>query len=219
MYPSVLSKVASSSSSQLRSSFHTCIHHNILPHSKFSVYYRVYNKEGLIPTKRPAYLNDIHIGRIKSKWIAPPHNAGSLRLCLSSMENIDPSKTRLFATSFSKAPLADDIPVSLKSNITLGIIPEEPLALFTEAIPNDGMKPGTESLRIPPDAQSPLITQYCKSSLKVYCFSLVVKDDFFHQCTMVSIPRVAHRRPRRLPTQRKPGYPDSTSILYLRLSL
>ena len=178
MHPSVRAKVTDSGS-QLRSSFHTCIHYNLLPHFNFSVYYRVYNKDGAIPTKRPAYLNDTYIGRIKSKWIAPPYNSGSLRLCLSSMENIDPSKTRLFVTSSSKAPLADNVPVSLKSYVTLGILPQEPLALFTEAIPNAGKKPGTESLRIPFDPQSPIKTRYCKSFLKVPCFSLVAKDDFF----------------------------------------
>lgn len=101
----------------------------------FSVYYRIYNKEGATTTKCPAYLNDSYLGRIKSKWVAPPHNAGSLRRCLSSMENIDSSKTRIFATPSSKAALVDDIPVSLKSNQTLGVIAEEPLALilFSEA--------------------------------------------------------------------------------------
>jgi hypothetical protein len=132
--------------------------------SKFSVYYRIYNKEGATTTKRPAYLNDSYLGRIKFKWVAPPHNAGSLRLCLSSMENIDSSKTRLFATHSSKAALVDDIPVSL-NNQTLGIIPEEPLALISEAIAKDEMAPGTELLRVPPDAQSPLTPRFCKSLL------------------------------------------------------
>ena len=127
----------------------------------FSVYYRIYNKEGATTTKRPAYLNDSYLGRIKSKWVAPPHNAGSLRRCLSSMENIDSSKARLFATPSSKAALVDDIPVSQ----TLGIIPEEPLALISEVIPKDEMAPGTESLRVPPDAESPLTPRFCKSLL------------------------------------------------------
>jgi hypothetical protein len=89
------------------------------------------------------------------------------------MENIDPSKTRLFTTSSSsgKAPLADDIPVSLKNNQTLGLIPEEPLALtFLDAIPKDGMKPGTESLRIPPEAQSPVIPRFCRLSFRINYF-------------------------------------------------
>jgi len=132
------------------------------------VYYRVYSEEGAISTKRPAYLDDAHIGRIKPKWVAPPHNAGSLRLCLSSMENIDPSKTRLFMAPFT--PLPDNTPVSLKSNQTLGIIPDEPLVLLSEAMPKDGMKPGTEPLRVPPDAQSPLTLRYSKSSQEVNYF-------------------------------------------------
>jgi hypothetical protein len=116
-------------------------------------------------------LNNTYIGRIKSEWVAPPHNAGSLRLCLSSMENVDPNKTRLFTTSSGKAPLADDIPVSLKNNQTLGLMPGEPLALtFSGAIPEDGMKPGTEPLRIRPEAQSPVTPRFCRLSFRINYF-------------------------------------------------
>ncbi|KAF8188174.1 hypothetical protein K438DRAFT_1972362 [Mycena galopus ATCC 62051] len=141
MHPSVRAKVASSSGLQ-------CL------------YYRIYDKESAITTKRPAYLNDAYLGCIRSKWVAPPHNAGSLRLCLSSIENIDPRETKLFATPSSKSALADDTPISLKSGPAPGITPDEPLVLFSESTPKDGVKPGTESLRVPPEAQSPLTSRF-----------------------------------------------------------
>ena len=179
----------------------------------FSVYYRIYDKEGAITTKRPAYLDDSYLGRIKSKWVAPPYNASSLRRCLSSMENIDSSKTRLFATPSSKAALVDDIPVSLKSNQTLGVIPEEPLALISEAMAKDGMTPGTESLRVLPDAQSPLTPRFCKSLL--VCGFSVSNETVIHQSqyTMALIPKVVLLHRRRLLTLRNPGFRELILIL------
>ena len=123
----------------------------------------MYNDEGAIVTKRPAYLTDTYLGRVRSKWVAPPHNAGSLRRCLALMESIDPTATTLFAALSSKSALADDIPVSFKANQTLGIAPDEPVALLMKAKPGDGLRPGTENLRVPPDAQSPLTPRFRES--------------------------------------------------------
>ncbi|KAF8803265.1 hypothetical protein BYT27DRAFT_7260300 [Phlegmacium glaucopus] len=136
MHPSVRVKLASSSGRRL-------------------LYYRVFNTDGAIATKRPAYLDNPYLGCIMTKWVPPPHRAGSLKNCLSAMENIDPRKTRLFAMSSSKS-LADDTPIPLNMSQTLGLIPAEPLVLFSEVIPQPGFKQGTESLRVSPDAQSPL---------------------------------------------------------------
>ena len=120
----------------------------------------MYNDEGAIVTKRPAYMTDTYLGRVRSQWIAPPHNAGSLRRCLALMESIDPNATTLFAALSSKSALADDIPVSFNTNQTLGIVPDEPVALLTKAKPGDGLRPGTENRRVPPDAQSPLTPRF-----------------------------------------------------------
>jgi hypothetical protein len=141
---------------------------------QLSVYYRIYHKDGAIATKRPAYSNDAYIGRIRSKWVAPPSNtAGSLKLCLSSMENIDPNKATLFATPSSNSALVDNTPISLKSNQTLGTTPEEPLALLSEAWPEEGMKPGTERFRVPPDNQSPPSPRICRFSENFENFELL----------------------------------------------
>lgn len=113
-------------------------------------------------TKHPAYLDDSYLGRIRSKWVAPPYTAGSLRLCLASMENIDPSKTKLFASSSSNSTLIDGMPISLRVGEALGISPEEPVVLLSEAAPKNGLKPGTESLRVPPDPNSPITPRVCE---------------------------------------------------------
>ena len=148
---------------------------NSVQHSTFSyafdfhliplllVHYRVYNDKGAIVTKRPAYLTDNYLGRVRPKWVAPPHDAGSLRRCLALMESIDPTETTLFATLSSKSALADDIPVSFETNQTLGIAPDDPVALFTKATPGDGLWPGTENLRVPPDSQSPPTPRFRES--------------------------------------------------------
>ena len=89
------------------------------------------------------------------------------------MENIDPNKTMLFATVSSNSALADETPISLKSNQTLGITPQEPVALFSEALPEEGMKPGTESLRVPPDSQPPPSPRFCRFSGNCEFFKLL----------------------------------------------
>jgi len=100
-----------------------------------------------------------------SKWVAPPYVIGSLKLCLSTMENIDPNKTRLFATPSSKSALADNTPVSFDGSQTLGLIPDDPLALFSEVIPQGSLKPGTESRLIPAETQSPLAPRIRKQTV------------------------------------------------------
>jgi hypothetical protein len=156
--------VASSSGRRLRLSFIFNSPGEVYLIMISPVYYRVFNADGAIATKRPAYMDDPYLGCIMPKWVAPPPHAGSLKNCLAAMENIDPNKTRLFATSSNKIDLADDTPVSLNISQTLGLTPAEPLVLFCEVIPQVGLKPGTESLCVPPDAHSPLTPRFCKYS-------------------------------------------------------
>lgn len=119
-------------------------------------YYRLFNKDEPIVSKRLAFLKDTYIGRIRLAWVTPPYNAGSLRRCLSSMESIDPSKTKLFATLSSESALADGEPISFRSGRALGVSPKDPLVLVSEVAPKDGLEPGTESLHVPPDPDSPV---------------------------------------------------------------
>ncbi|KDR86096.1 hypothetical protein GALMADRAFT_205284 [Galerina marginata CBS 339.88] len=123
-------------------------------------YYRVFNSDGAMATKRPAYMDNLYLGCIMPRWVAPPHHARSLRICLSTMENIDPSKTRLFATSSSQPALRDGTPASLSASQTLGLTPAEPLALLSEVVPQPGVKAGTGSFRVPPETESPLAPRF-----------------------------------------------------------
>lgn len=97
--------------------------------------------------------------------MAPPHNVASLRLCISAMENIDSDKTTLFASPSSKLALADETPISLKSNQSLGIIPNEPVALVSEVVPKAGMKPGTETFCVKAENHSPLAPRFRRFSI------------------------------------------------------
>ena len=168
------------------------------------VYYRVFNADGAIATKRPAYKDDPYIGCVMTKWIAPPHQARSLKNCLAAMENIDPKKTRLFAMFSEKIDLADGTPVSLNTSQTLGLTPAEPLVLFCEVIPQLGLKPGTESLRVPSEANSPLTPRFCKYS---HPFNLVAQSDMhFLQCITVFSLSTVHPRRKSLLILRNHGY-------------
>ncbi|KAI6107724.1 hypothetical protein EDD16DRAFT_1831494 [Pisolithus croceorrhizus] len=159
-----------------------------------SVYYRVFDKGNPIASKQRAYLDDPYLGRIRSKWVAPPYTAGSLRLCLSSMENIDPSKTKLFATLSSSSALADGEPISFKIGEALGISPEEPLVLFSEVTPKDGLKPGTESLRVPPDPNSQITPRifyygiYTESGVSVSTLPINKEEVWISQLDFNLIP-------------------------------
>jgi hypothetical protein len=168
------------------------------------VYYRVFNTDGAIATKRPAYTDDPYLGCIIPKWVAPPHHAGSLKNCLAAMENIDPKKTRLFATSSNKIDLADDTPVSLNTSQTLGLTPAEPLVLFCEVIPQLGLKPGTESLCVPPDAYSPLTPRFRKYLLPPN--HVAQSDMYFLQCITVFSLSTVHLCRKSLLILRNRGY-------------
>ena len=77
----------------------------------FSVYYSVYHNNNAIATKRPAYLNGIYIGRIRLTLLPL-----ILRVLSSSMENIDPKLTKLFASVSNQSALANEAPISLRIN-------------------------------------------------------------------------------------------------------
>ena len=81
------------------------------------------------------------------------------------MESIDPKLTKLFASGSNQSALADEAPISLKSNQTLGIVPEDPVILVSKAMPQAEMERGTESFRVAPDSQSPLAPRFCEFSV------------------------------------------------------
>jgi hypothetical protein len=96
----------------------------------FSVYYRVYAEDGVIPTANPAYTDDLYLGRILPELVTPPHTAANLKHCLSGFEKIDESvTTSLFRSSSSQTPMDDNYRVSIFSYPGPGCKPNEPMAL------------------------------------------------------------------------------------------
>ena len=175
------------------------------------LYYRVYNKEDAVPTKRPAYVNDAFVGRTSSEWIPPPRSVDTLRVFLSTLENIDPSATRLFATSFSHLPLEGDMPFS-----TLGSKANTPLILVSDILPEDGMEPGTEHFLVPPGLR--LTPRLCKQSF-IYIFFLAIIYMYPSQCIMPFLLSMVHYHPNLLLMQTNPGCLRSTLTLFRLCSL
>ncbi|KAF8902768.1 hypothetical protein CPB84DRAFT_1775411 [Gymnopilus junonius] len=112
--------------------------------NRFSIYYHIYTPDKAICTKRPAFLNDAYVSCIRSTWLAPPQDARSLRHFLSSLENIDPSKTSLFSSRFSGSPLQDNMPIFLTEGKSLGATVEDPVVLYSKILPKTEMKAGTD---------------------------------------------------------------------------
>jgi hypothetical protein len=99
-----------------------------------SVYYRVYAKDGAIPTVNPVYSDDSYLGRILARCVAPPHTASSLRRCLSTVENIGVNHhTSLFIATSSESPMDDSGRISVLVHSGLGYTPNEPVALVVNS--------------------------------------------------------------------------------------
>jgi hypothetical protein len=90
----------------------------------------VYAKDGAIPSVNPPYSDDPYLGRIMAKLVAPPHTAGSLKHCLSSIENIDDNiSTSLFVSASSRTPMDDEGRVPILEDRGPGCTPNDPIAL------------------------------------------------------------------------------------------
>ena len=97
------------------------------------VYYRIYAEDGAIPTKTPAAPSDPFVGRIKARFVPPPHTAKTFKRSISKMENIKNStSTSLFLTPYSQSPMGDADKVTILYRTGPGSTPQEPLALVAK---------------------------------------------------------------------------------------
>ena len=129
------------------------------------VYYRIYTKDGGIPSVNAVYSDDPYLGRILAHTVAPPHTAISLKLCLSNVENIPYNTlTGLFRTVSSEAPMDDTNHLSILAEPGPGCTPDDPVALVTTHSHADRSSLDTVNpKKLPPqDAASPCEMRYSK---------------------------------------------------------
>lgn len=90
-------------------------------------------EDGAIPSKWPVSPDDIYLGRITAKSVAPPHTVASLKRRLCSVENInDDTYSSLFAATSTNSPLDDTGRVSILTKSGPGSMQHEPVALVVK---------------------------------------------------------------------------------------
>ena len=126
------------------------------------VYYRIYAEDGAIPSKTPAIPSDPFLGRIKARYVPPPHTAKAVKRSIAKVENIkDRTSTSLFLTPYSQSPMDDAGKVTL-NRTGPGSTPQEPLAVVAKM--SDSERSALESggrgglaMAAEPDTTSPEI--------------------------------------------------------------
>ena len=96
------------------------------------MYYRVYSSEGDEKAKTSFDETDSSLGRINCLFVAPPHNAGSLKACIAKFEglvNVLYKDMELFEGLDSDAPMSDTDVISFQSDTHPGSDEGDPVAL------------------------------------------------------------------------------------------
>ena len=108
----------------------------LLIHSLFGVYYRIYDEDGAICSKKPVNPDNPFLGRMKAKSVPPPHNVASVKCCIANFEGIkEDTPTSLFVTLYSKSPMGKADKVSILNRKGLGSMPKEYLVLVARLSP------------------------------------------------------------------------------------
>jgi hypothetical protein len=102
------------------------------------VYYRIYTEDGAIRPKTPAPCNNVFLGRIKARFVPPPHTVGAVKRCIAKVEDIkDPTSISLFPTPYSELPMDDADKITILNHTGLGSTPQEPFALVVKMSESD----------------------------------------------------------------------------------
>ena len=127
----------------------------------FSVYYRVYAEDGVIPSVNPVYSDDPHLGRLPAKFVTPPHTAINIKRCLSGFEKIDDKiPTILFASASSQTPMRSAGSVAILAYPGPGCTPNEPMALLAMFSSVERDRLGVRQRETPPEGSTPFETRY-----------------------------------------------------------
>ena len=129
------------------------------------VYYRIYAEDGAIPSKTPVTPDNPFLGRIKARYVPPPHTAKAVKFSIAKVENIkDFKNTSLFLTPYSQSPMSDAGKVTILNHTGPGSTPEEPLALVAKmseserrALESEGTRRGGLASAAEPDITPPEI--------------------------------------------------------------
>jgi hypothetical protein len=129
-----------------------------------AVYYRVYTKDGAIPSNSRVYSDDPYLARIWAKQVALPRTIMSLKRCLSAVENINNYKdTSLFQSAKSEISMDDASHVSLASGSGPGSTADNPMLLFAKAIVQKAKRRAASRPLLPPrEGKTPFKAQYCR---------------------------------------------------------
>ena len=162
----------------------------------YTVYYRLYQADGAIESRSPAYFNDHFLGRILSKAVTPPHTAASLKNDICKIEGF--SGADIYSSLTSPTALNDGVRTAIMSYSGPGSYEKEPMFLLVKSAQrrtSPGFPPPSVTL------ENPANSQYSEVSFAaVSCFIGAYHP--FLQSTIVSIIKTA-RLLRKLALMKK----------------
>jgi len=113
------------------------------------LYYKIYNEDSEIQSARSVAspqsqntlqkgsekaIEDLSLGCIDARFVAPPHSAASLKRCISNAERFTYCvEDKLFLDISSESPMDDEITISILLNEGPGVTANIPMALVRPA--------------------------------------------------------------------------------------
>ena len=113
------------------------------------MYYRLYTQDGAIESNNAIYSNDLSLGRIDAKDVAPPYTVILLKNFLCRKEGFETSdKSGLYLSVSNYTPMEDDTRLSLVAQSGPGLYEHEPVVLIVDSInEREAVKPSRPKLR------------------------------------------------------------------------
>lgn len=118
------------------------------------LYYRLYQADGAVESRSPAYFHDHFLGRILSKAVTPPHTAVSLKNYICKIEGFPGAD--IYSSLTSPTSLNDGARIALMSYSGPGSYEKEPMFLLiksAERRPSSGFPPSSATPENPANSQ------------------------------------------------------------------